>query len=168
MTSKTETALLAFVAALKSKATAEPDVLPQPLRNQNLIAQLVEDAEGISRFVNVLDGDRDRPVDQVLGADLGVAAAYDIRWLVRVEFAVAGADDDAREAAFDAGRVAIWDAVKPAVSVDGVSYLDGAVDAIELVDMLPPDQSVPARAGLPNVKATEFVFALLYTSTDPF
>ena len=42
MTSKTETGLVAFVAALAAAATTDPDMLPQPLRNEALPARLAE------------------------------------------------------------------------------------------------------------------------------
>lgn len=165
--SKTETALLALVAALTAAAAGEGSPLPPPTRNADMLSQLVEVAggDGVQRFLNVLDGDRAN-ADEMLGADLALLASFDIAWRPHIEFGVAGGESVVREAAFDAMRSAIWDAIKPQVSGGDVTYLGGAVDSIRLVDMLPQDKS--NAAGLPGVKASEFEIEIQYTSSAPF
>lgn len=166
--SATETAILAFVAALAAVARPAPDaVLPQPSRNEDMVSRLAEIGDGsdLADHLNVLDGDRAN-VDEMLGADLAAVECYDIVHHVRVEYAVAGGDSATREARFDLGRIAIFDAVKPVVSGATVTCLGGAVAAIALVDFLPHTETV--AYGLPNVKACEFVFALTFTSQRPF
>jgi hypothetical protein len=165
MPTPTETAILAFVAALAAKAEQSPTVLPPPLRNDDLLSRLTEGEADLKMHVNVHDGDRGE-TDEALGADLGVGQTYHIEQFVRVEWAVAGGTSAHREQAFDAGRKAIWDAVKPAPNDAGVSYLGGAVDSIRLVEIIPQHQG--NAEGLPGVKACEFVFALTFTSSDPF
>lgn len=172
--SKTETAIRAFVAALDAVALAEGGaILPRPTRNLDLVGRLaagvetegVAGADEVARHLNVIDGDRADP-EELAGADLGAFASYDIVWNVRVEWIVAGGDDAARESIFDLGRRAIWNAVKAVVDAGAVSYLGGAVDGVRLVGMLPHDRST--LAGLPGLKSTEMVFALTFTSADPF
>jgi hypothetical protein len=165
--SKTETAILAVVAALQAAAEAEGSKLPAPARNADLVTRLAEVDAGarLAAYLNVLDGDR-VAADETLGADLGQNEPFDLTWRVRVEWAVAGGEDADREAHFDAGRAAIWDALKPDASGASVTYLGGAVDSIRCVDILP--QAGTVLDGVPHIKACEFVFDLTYTSDRPF
>jgi len=167
MSSKIETALLALVGALADSAALENAALIAPLRNEDLVSRLVDAGDGLAKYLNVLDGDRADP-EEMLGTDFASVTGYDIVWHARIEFAVAGGTSSAREAAFDAMRTAIWDAIKPVVAGGSVTYLGGAVDSLRLVDMLPPDKSTVAQAGLPNVKASDFVVELTFTSDRPF
>jgi hypothetical protein len=165
--SPTEAALLALVAAIAASAAEEGSVLTPPERNRDLVTQMVENGdEGLRKFLNVVDGQRAN-VDELLGADLG-GEAFDIEWHARIEFAVAGGTDADREAAFDAMRREIFDAIRPVVTGGVAVYLGGAVHSIQIVDMLPPEDAAPFRAGIPSCKASDFVVALTYTSTRPF
>jgi hypothetical protein len=166
MTSRTETANAAFVAALRAKALLPGSKLVRALRNEDLVTRLVAVAGGMAVHLNVWDGDRPQP-EEMLGADLGAAGGYDIVLHVRVELAVAGGASDDREARFDDCRAEIWDALKPDLSSGHPVYLGGAVDRIELIDYAPPGSGL-ATDGMPQVKAAEFVFALSFTSDQPF
>lgn len=162
--SKTETAILAFVKALQKKAS-DNDALPDPLRNDDLPARMVNAAAGLALYLNVLDGER-IPPEEMLGADLDTTEAYDIEHHVSVEWGVSGSESAAREAAFDRGRTAIWDALKADISSGAPVYLGGAVDGLRLVDIIA--QHATSVAGLPSIKACVFVFAISFTSVNPF
>lgn len=167
MPSPTETAILALVAALAAKAAEALPKIPNPERNQDLVSRLADIGDGLARHLNVLDGERS-DADEMLGADIVPlqGETYDITQHVRVEWIVAGGDSAAREQAFDDGRKAIWDAIRPVI-VDGAPvFLGGAVSALRFVDILPHERTVVA--GLPNTKGAEFTFALTFTSPDPF
>lgn len=161
----TETAIRAIVAALTTKAALPGSKIIAPERNQDIVSRLVSVGSGLSVFLNVLDGDRENP-DELLGADLGNTTGYEHTLTVHIEWAVAGGTSDDRETRFDDGRQEIWDALKPVVSGGSVTYLGGAADGVELRDLLPHQQTTVA--GLPNIKACEFVFAVSFTSADPF
>jgi len=167
--SKTETALLALVAALAAASELEGAPLPPPERNNDLVTQMVADESNtaLRRYLNVIDGDRGT-ADELLGTDFGNVAGFDCIQQPRVEFAVAGGTSAEREAAFDGMKRAIWDALKPAVDGDTLTYLGGAVDSLVMLDMLPPDQSSLARSGVPGCKGSDFLLALSFTSTRPF
>lgn len=164
---KTETAIRAVLAALLAKSAEAEAVIPLPLRNEDVVSRMMSVGQGLSVFLNVLDGDRGNS-DELLGADLGNTAAYEINQHIRIEWAVVGGalGGDERESTFDNGRQQIWDALKPDMTSGYPVYLGGAVDGVELVDMIPHQNT--AVAGLPNIKACEFVFALSFTSADPF
>ena len=166
MTSKTEAAHLAFVAALAAKAQEADSKLVPPERNQDLVPQLVDVGASLAVLLNVWDGDWPQP-DEMLGTALGMPGGYDIRLHVRVELVVAGGTSSDREARFDDCRAEIIAALKPDLSGGGPVYLGGAVGHLELIDYAPPGAGL-STDGLPGVKAAEFVFALSFTSDDPF
>jgi hypothetical protein len=166
MPSRTEAAHLAFVGALAAKAQEAGAKLVPPERNQDLVSRLVDVGAGLAVHINVWDGDRPQP-DEMLGTALGVPGGYEIRLHVRVELAVAGGASADREARFDDCRTEIIAALKPDLSAGGPVYLGGAVEHLELIDYAPPGVGL-ATDGLPGVKAGEFVFALSFTSDDPF
>lgn len=168
MSSATETAILALVAAVAAKAAEDSyATLPPPTRNEDMVSRLTADQSGtLERYLNIVDGDRADP-EELLGADLGIEA-YDIVWNPLIEFAVLGGTPAEREAAFDAMRVALWDAIKPDTSGGSITYLGGAVSSVIVIDMLPNEKSAPVDAGIPNVKASDFLLALTYTSERPF
>lgn len=165
MTTPTETAILAVVAALQAEADSTAAVLPGPLRNEDLLARLTDATGDLKLHLNVLDGDRG-DADEMLGADLSDEKRYDLSQRVEIEWMVAGGDSAAREARFDAGRKAIWDALKPDTSGGSITYLGGAVSGIRLVDLI--SHSGTNAAGAPNIKACVFVFELTFASSDPF
>lgn len=162
---KTETAFRAIMTALATAAQSPP--LVAPMRNEDLISRLVDVGSGLACYLNVLDGDRPDG-DEMLGADLAQIQSYEITRHVSIEWAVAGGTSDARETRFDDGMKAIWDAIKPNMTSGSPVYLGGAVDSVLLIDILPHGKTTVARAGIPNVKSCEFVFALSFTSSDPF
>jgi len=166
MTTQTETAISALVAALKTASEADGSKLVAPLRNEDIVSRLVQVTDTLSAFLNVWDtaGD-DR--DEMLGADIASGNRYDITQRVRIEFAVAGGSSGDREARWDDMRKAIWDAIKGAVSGDDVVFLGGAVDGIRLDRIEVPGDGHPTD-GLPNIKAGAMIVALSFTSADPF
>lgn len=169
MTTKTETAILAAVAALITASLVPGSKITAPTRNMDIASRLVDvgSGTGLALHLNVLDGDAVfGDDDELLGADLGNTEAYDREQQISVEWAVAGGTDAAREARFDEGRKEIWDALK-AVVVGGVAtYLGGAVDGMRLVTLI--NHHNTSVAGLPNIKSCIFVYGLTFTSSDPF
>lgn len=168
--SATETVILALVAALVVKSAESSPKIPTPLRNQDIVTRMVAvitDAK-LSLYLNVLDGEAVfGDGDELLAADLGNTEAYERDQHVSIEWAVAGgATDDARETAFDEGRRAIWDALKPALTSGSPVYLGGAVGGVRLISILNKEST--SVDGLPNIKACVFVLALSFTSVDPF
>lgn len=173
MTSRTETVLQALVAALTAKAQEVDSPLVAPLRNESLFARMTEGDDAIARYLNVWDGEGE-PTDELLGADADPTidddadvGRYDIEHRATLEWAVAGGSDAAREAAFDAGLVAIHDAVRPAVSGDTRTYLGGAVGFCT-IERIGRSGSGLVTDGLPNVKAAEITVRLEFTSPRPF
>lgn len=165
MTTPTELVMLAIVSALTDAANGTGAVLPLPTRNEDLPSRLTDVGLNLRAHLNVLDGTRAEG-DEMLGADLLQVESYDLRQLVEIEWVVAGGESVDRERHFDLGRKAIWDALKPVVSVGIPTYLAGNADGIRLVDIVQHQNT--NVAGVPNVKACVFVFEVTYTSTDPF
>jgi hypothetical protein len=167
MASRTEEALAAFVAALQTKATAAPTVLPAPRRNE-AIANRFSALDGASGgYLNVLDGSGgpegpDNSSGEFLGADQLEDAGLDGYELVQraeVEWLVDEADAAAREAKFDAGLIAINDAMRADRTLGGkVSSV--MIDRIERSNLI--------TDGLSTVKACIITVALSFTSPHPF
>ena len=86
---------------------------------------------------------------------------------MRIELAVAGGTSADREARFDDCRSEIIAALKADLSNGSPVFLGGAVEHLELIDYAPPGTGL-ATDGLPGVKVAEFVFALSFTSDEPF
>jgi hypothetical protein len=172
MITRSEQALQALVTALEAKAAGDDPALPVILRNEDVFARMeAVPATGVHRFLNVWDGEVS-VADEALGADLvdaiddeePGAGAYEIELRPRIDWICVGPQAD-RDAAFDAGLIAIHDAIRGAI-VDGDRvYLAGAVDhaAIERVV-----RSGLATDGLAGVKACEITPLLQFTSARPF
>lgn len=163
----TETGFRALIAALTAAAQVAGSPLVVPARNEDLISRLTNVGSDLALFLNVLDGDHTIS-DELLGADIGNTAAYEIEAQAEIEWAVAGGENDARETRFDDGRLAIWDAIKPDLGSGSPVYLGGAVDGIRFVQYVPHIGTNAARAGIPNVKACSLVIAFAFTSPTPF
>lgn len=169
MSSRTETVMKALVAALAAKAAEADSPLAVPLRNESLFTRMEEAGGDLARYLNVWDGEG-APTDMALGAggagpiDDDAEGGYDIEHRAVVEWLVAGGDDDEREAFFDAGLVAIHDALRPG---DDLLYLGGAVSFCD-IERVSRAGSGLATDGLPNVKAAEITVLLTFTSPRPF
>lgn len=173
---RTEAAIQALVAALTPDPDAGPDdvpALPAPLRNESLVARLVDLAPGVAVYVNVWDGDGE-VVEEALGADLGEtiddeadAGSYEIEHRAVIELVVTAASDAEREAAFDAAMIAIHEAVRPAVDGSIRTYLGGAVDMCR-IERVTRAGSGLVTDGMPNCKAAEITVLLEFTSPRPF
>jgi hypothetical protein len=159
MASRSEQALLALVAALSAKAAETPSDICAPSRNQEL-SERFQETDGVGRFFNVLDGDTDPDPDrQVLGPANAGDRIYELRQLATIEWAVFAADDTEREAAHDAGMIAIDDAL----AADRSLGLEECWAEIERVR-----RSGLTTDGLPNIKASALDVAITITSDRPF
>lgn len=163
---RTEEVLQALVAALLAQSVLLSPALPVPKRNEALPSRLFQPAPGASEtYLNVWDGDGS-PSGETLGADdPGVSDGYEIEHRASVEWVVAGGADADREAAFDAGLMAIHDAVKR--GNDG-SYLGGAVSMSAIDKIARSGGKGLVTDGLPNIKAADVTVLLTFTSSRPF
>jgi hypothetical protein len=173
MTSQTEKALQALVAALTAKAASEGATIIAPLRNNALPARLFDAGAGLEKYLNVWDGDGET-LNEALGADsAGMLDGYELAQRPLVEWVVAGGTDETREAAFDAGLIDIHDAIK--ADSEG-RYLAGVTDenlagvvhqaAIEAIARQGGKSLV--TDGMPNIKAAELTIRLTFMSSRPF
>jgi hypothetical protein len=161
MPSATEAAIAALVAALTAKANASPAPFPAPTRNNTLPARMTASVAAypdVVAFFNVLDGEG-RIHQETLGAPDVVANTYEIHQRVRVEWVVQSTNDADREAAFDAGLLAI----NASLAVDRT--LGGAVNWCEIEET---NRSDLVSDGLPNAKAVEVFVRLEFLSSLPF
>lgn len=163
MTSRTEEALLALVAAFKSAAEAAPLVLPLPLRNEMLPTRLDVFTGTTAGFLNVLDGSggpegADGGSGETLGADV-TESGYEITQRAEVEWIIEAAEKVDREAAFDAGLVLLNSKLKSDRTLGGV------VDDVRFEKI---ERSGLAIDGLPNLKGAIITVALTFLSSEPF
>jgi hypothetical protein len=167
MASRTEEAILALVAALKSKADAASDVLPQPRRNEAIASRFAQLDGSSGGYLNVIDGSGGpEGPDGNSGEFLGAAQleeqgqdAYELVQRPEIEWLVDAADPEKREATFDAGLTAINDAIR------ADRTLRGAVESV-FIDRI--ERSNLITDGLSSVKACIITVALSFTSPHPF
>lgn len=161
MTSRTETAIAAFVAALAAEA-ASGGRLPAPTRNLAL-ADALDAVDGeASAHCNAVDG-RTRVTD----VQLGEPPTYEIEHEVEIEWIVQAAAQADRDAASDAGLEAIADTVdtiNASVAAGGGPW-GGVIDHAEIVEI---DRSNLAVFGAPQLKGLTVAVRLTFTSPRPF
>jgi hypothetical protein len=165
--SRTQEALDALNTAIAAKAAESSSPLSPPLRNEALPARLFQPvAGGPQKFLNVWDGEGEPDPDgETLGAeDPGVSDGYAIEHRAKIEWVVAGGTEATRRAAFDAGLIALHDAVKR--GNDG-TYLGGVVNMVAFERVARAGQGL-VTDGLPNVLAAEITVLLTFTSDRPF
>lgn len=161
--SRTEQALQALLASLVTQSQLPASALPTPLRNEALPTRMFQTGADLEIFFNVWDGDGD-VTDETLGAeDPAQEDGYNIEHHAIIEWVVAGGDKAAREARFDAGLIAIHDAVKPVAGV----YLGDVVDSAAIDKVTRAGRGL-VTDGLPNIKSAEISVALTFTSSRPF
>lgn len=154
MTSKTETARLACLAALVAAAGEEGSSLPSTIWRNEPLARAFD--EGADVFVNLVDGDIE-PLDEELGEDDADEGELEFEVPLRLELVVRGRDPAAREALFDAVLVEIRDALF------ADRTLSGACDWLRLGR---PQLANLSLTGIPAMKAGEMVVRLLLTAED--
>lgn len=159
-TTRTEDAIAALVAAMQDVANANP-AIPAPTRNAALVEMLdsIGEAEA-GRRLNVVDGS-----GEVVDVMLGAPRPYEIAQVVTVEWLVkAGAAAD-RDAMFDAGLVAIGDAVDALTAAIGAGAVT-AVDHAEIEGGV--DRTNLAIEGVPQLKGGIVEVRLEFRSERPF
>jgi hypothetical protein len=167
MASRTESAILGLVAALAAKATAAPTVLVAPRRNDAIGNRFAAFNGSTGGYLNVVDGTggpegANGNSGEFLGADQmedGDLEAYELVQRPEIEWLVDDADETTRETAFDAGLIAINDAIKVDRTLNGTVAHAG----IEKID-----RSNLITDGLSTVKACIITVALSFTSPHPF
>ena len=157
MSSRTEQAILALVAALTVQAGIGSPAIPVPTRNNTLPAKFAA-FNAVAVFFNVLDGDG-KVEDTSLGNPDEAADSYRIFHRAQIEWAVQAVSDTDREAAFDAGLVAI----NAALAAD--RSLGAMVDWCEIDETI---RSNLVTDALPNTKAIVVYVRLEFLSSMPF
>lgn len=161
MASVTETALCALVDKLAALAAAPLPKIPAPLRNEVLPSRIPDfgaPAAKLRAFLNVLDGDSE-PTDTALGGGDGGETAYEFVVRPVLEWIVEGGDLDTREAAFDEGLCAIYDAL----AADRT--LGGAASFVEFANL---QRSNLNTDGLPQTKAVLVTLEMTLFGARPF
>lgn len=167
MASRTEQAIVALVAALAAKAATPSPAISRPFRNEAVASRFAKFDGSTGGFLNVIDGSGgpegpDGNSGEFLGADQLEDAGSDAYELVQrpeIEWLVDEADKDKREAAFDAGLIAINDAIR------ADRTLGGKVSSV-FIDRI--ERSNLVTDGLSTVKACIITVALSFTSPHPF
>jgi hypothetical protein len=163
MFTKTETALRALLAVLTTASQAVDAKISTPLRNEGLPSEFDDAAAGagLKLYLNLWDGEHEID-DEVIGADdAGIDDGYELLHDARLELAVAGPEQDARDQAFSDALLAIAGAIAAdrtlggAVSYCGIAKLNGQGSGL-------------VTDGLPNVKGCELIIRLSFTSSLPF
>lgn len=158
MASSTEEAIKALLALLVALAALPSPVLPAPLRNEDLAARLDGEAGAVQKYLNLWDGSQIERED-ALGADTG--GDYGITHQAKIEWVCAGGTKEDREAAFDAGLVAINDALQ------ADRQLNHTVDFAEMGNLQGPGSGL-VTDGVPGAKGVEIPVNLIFRSTRPF
>lgn len=163
MSSATETALVALAAMLDALATADVanNPIPSPLRNEDLAAR-VEDigAGGVQAYLNVWDGEQVER-EEYLGAYVG-ENGYGITHQAKLELVyLGGATDADREAAFDAGLVAIL------AGLAADRTLAGTVDDVDFGELQFQGSGL-VTDGVPHAKGVVIPIVLTFRSSRPF
>jgi len=153
--SRTEAALQALRAALLARSVIGG--IPAPLRNETMPTRFPAFGS-VTALLNLLDGDG-KVVEIDLGNPDDTLSVYHIEHRAEVEWIVEASDNAAREAAFDAGLVAI----NAALAADRT--LGGVVDFAEIVETLRTNLVTTA---LPGTKAIVVVVMLSFISNAPF
>jgi hypothetical protein len=166
MTSKTESALQALVAALLATSASMGSALPGPLRNEALPARMFDAGDKLSTHLNVWDGSA-QPTEELLGTDQGEADCYEIAHEAIIEWIVAGGSAADREAKFDLGLENIHDAIKPDLTGGDTVYLGGAVQGARITSIARQGSGLVID-GMPNARGAEITIELLFTSSRPF
>ena len=157
MSSATETAILALVAALTAEANLPLPPFPAPSRNETLPERFAEFG-AVSVYFTVFDGDG-QVHQETLGNPDVVPNTYEIHHRPKIMWAVMGTDNAAREAAFDAGKVGVNNALK------ADRTLGGAVEWCEIENVQSEELVTDA---LPNVKGVLLHVRLEFLSSAPF
>jgi hypothetical protein len=160
MASATETALLALYALLGALAAPTPPaiaVIPAPLRNEDLAARLAEiGSADVQSYLNLWDGGQNSR-EEYLGDDGGMIVHE-----ARLELVVAGGSDNAaRETAFDAALMAIFDALKANRTLGNV------VDFADIGNLQGPGTGL-VTDGIPHAKGVVIPVVLTFRSSRPF
>jgi hypothetical protein len=154
--SATETAIVGLVAALTTQAGLPLPSIPVPSRNEILPSRF-HAFGSVEVYFTVFDGEG-RINQETLGHPDVVANTYELHQRPLLMWAVMAPDNAAREAAFDAGLVAI----NAALAADRT--LAGAVNWCELEESRREELSTSALA---NVKAVQLVVRLEFLSSAP-
>jgi hypothetical protein len=159
VSSATETAIQALIAALTAQASGGSPPFPVPTRNNTLPSRFVEWGNaGLTAFFNVLDGNG-RVTQETLGLPDVQPDTYEIHHRVEIEWVVQGTNSAAREAAFDVGLVGI----NAALAVDRTL---GDVVSWSQVDETVRSNLVTET--LPNTKAIVVYVRMEFLSDMPF
>jgi hypothetical protein len=167
MASRTEEALLALVTVLAAKAAEHPAAITAPSRNEAVAKRFASFNGTSGGFLNVLDGTGgpegpDGNSGEFLGADHleeDDLEAYELVQRPEIEWLVDEADNEKRETAFDAGMIAINDAIRADRTLGG-KVSAAFIDRIERSNLV--------TDGLSSVKACIITVALSFTSPHPF
>ena len=151
---RTEAALIALKAALAAAAAAATPALPAPTRNRE-IATVLADLAGGGALLNLTDGDGE-VTDRLLGEEGDV---YELAHRAAIEIIVENADQEERDATFDAGL----EVIAAAVEADGT--LGGTVSHAEIEAIA---RSGFVTDGAPQIKAAVVTVRLTFTSPRPF
>jgi len=158
MASATETALQAFVALLQAASELPGPIIPAPLRNEALDTRFAQFGDG-KAWLNVLDGDAGGSAEG--GAEnvaLGAGASqFELSHQPKVEWVYSNADPVRREANFDLGLCAIYDALNVEGAIPGVTVTLAAVQRTNL-----------NTDGMPATKSVLLTFTLTFVSSRPF
>ncbi|WP_018407926.1 hypothetical protein [Methylocystis rosea] len=154
MSSKTEAAMLALLAALKASG-ALPEARRSPVFD-GVFEGLDACTPQFSAVLALLDGDIVQDVPVGYGPD--GPSHHEIVRKAEIEFYVAGPEGDALNAAFDAGLQAIYDAIAASYTLGGV---------VDSADAEPPELGVE-RAGSRAARTALIRVALTYVSTRSY
>lgn len=166
MSSATETAIKGLITALTAQSAIAPSAFPVPSRNSTLPTKFtasIASFSDVTCFFNVNDGNG-KPEEETLGAPDNVPDTYEIHHRVEIEWVVQGGSSDDREAAFDAGLIAI----NKALSLNGTDTtrsLGGAVNWCQIDETI---RSNLVTDALPNTKGIVVYVLLVFLSSLPF
>lgn len=158
MASATETTMQAFVALLTTAAGVLNAPIPAPSRNEVLDYRFPDFGDG-KAWLNVLDGDAGGSSEG--GAEnvaLGASASqFELSHQPKIEWVYSNVDPVKREANFDLGLCAIYDALNVANAIDGVTIILASVQRTNL-----------NTEGMPATKSVLLTFTLTFVSSRPF
>lgn len=158
MASATETALQAFVALLQTASEVADPVIPAPLRNEALDTRFNEFGDG-KAWLNVLDGEAGGGAEG--GAEnvaLGVSSSqFELSHQPKVEWVYSNVDAAKREANFDTGLIAIYDALTAEGAIPDTTVTLASVQRSNL-----------NTDGMPATKSVLLTFTLTFVSSRPF
>lgn len=158
MSTLVEASFLYLLAQLRDGA-ADADALPDTVARNRSLRDVFGAVAGLSggAYLNLVDGDQAVDADLLGGGDRGeVEFGLD----AHLEWIVIETDQEARDAAFDAGMAALRDIILPLRSGVNDLWDDLEVAAIERANL--------ATGGVPGVKAARITLRMMLTASSLF